>query len=205
MGLFGKSKKEAWTEFAESMGAEAIDEGWAKGGIKVRLAYKSWEVVMDTYTVSTGKSSTTYTRVRAVFVLGMEFDFKIFRTSVLTKIANFFGKQSALTGDAAFDEIFTVRSSQENVVQSIFENETLKQMFLALKRVNFFVKKAKGKKETKHVDNEREVHYYMTGVIKDGEILALIFGIIINLLDEFEKHEIAKSDKPQISYLRPEQ
>ena len=201
MGLLGKSKKEAWNEFAYSIGAEAVDTGAFKRGLVVRLPYKNWEVVMDTYTVSTGKGTITYTRVRAVFVRGTEFAFKIFRTSLLTKAANFFGRASAKTGDAEFDAAFTIRSPQESLVQEIFKNEKLKQMLYSLKRVNFFVKKSRGRKETKYVENENEIHYYMTGIIRDIDKLTLIYGIIIDLLNEFEANGIAKSEAPKISYM----
>ena len=201
MGILGPGKKEAWSEFAEKMGAEIVDAGAFKGGLKVRLPYKNWEVVMDTYTVSTGNGTVTYTRVRAVYVRGKEFSFKVFRTSFLTKIVNAFGRQSAKTGNAAFDSQFTIRSHQEGLVQEIFKNEKLKQTLSSLKRVNFFVKKAKGRKETKYIENENEIHYYMTGVIRDIDKLTFIFGIILDLLNEFEAHGIAKSEAPKISYI----
>lgn len=201
MGIMGPNKKAAWQDFAESMGAEYIDAKAFKNTAKVRLEYKNREIVMDTYTVSTGQSSVTYTRVRAVFVGGAEFELKVFRTSILTKVANFFGKQSAKTGDNAFDETFTIRSQQQDFIDSIFDNDTLKEMLHGLKRVNFLTKKAKGKKDTKYVENERELQYLVTGVIKDADQLTLIFGAMINLLDAFEANEIAKSEKPQISYV----
>ncbi len=201
MGILGPSKKETWGKFAESIGAEVIDNGAFKGGPKVRLSYKNWEVILDTYTVSTGNGSATYTRVRSVYSGNREIIFRVFRTSFLTKIANFFGKKSAKTGDNNFDEEFTVRCSTEDLVKKIFQNEKLKEMLNALKRVNFFVKKAKGKKETKNIEGEYEIHYYMTGVIKDIDTLTLIFGITINFLDEFILNGIAENKAPKISYL----
>jgi len=201
MGIMGPNKKAAWQDFAESMGAEYIDAKAFKNTAKVRLEYKNREIVMDTYTVSTGQSSVTYTRVRAVFVGCAEFELKVFRTSILTKVANFFGKQSSKTGDNTFDEIFTIRSQQQDFIDSIFANDTLKEMLHGLKHVNLLTKKAKGKKDTKYVENERELQYLVTGVIKDADQLTLIFGAMINLLDAFEANEIAKSEKPQISYV----
>jgi hypothetical protein len=200
MGLFGSNKKEAWQEFAESMGAEFLDLGGFKG-VKVCLYYKCWEIVMDTYTVSTGKSSTTYTRVRAIYAADIDFDIKFFKRTVFTKMAKAFGRQYAMTGDNAFDEDVAIRSADEKMVNRIFENSRLKEMCLALKRVYYYTKKARGRKETKDVQGEKEIYYQAVGVIKDAEILTLIFGIMITLLDEFEKHAIAKSEKPKISYL----
>ena len=202
MGILGVSKKDAWQSFADSMGAEVINDGVFKGGIKVRLAYKTWEIVMDTYTVSTGKSSTTYTRVRAIYVAGSEFDFKVFKTSVFTRMARALGRVYAPTGNAHFDETFSVRSLQTEMVKKVFENTKLKEMFFSLKRVYFMSKKSRGRKDTKNVEDECELHYYTGGVIKDNEQLTLIFGVMIFFLDAFEANGIAKSEKPKISYVR---
>jgi hypothetical protein len=201
MGLLGKSKKEAWSEFAENMGAETVDEGAFKGGLKVRLPYKNWEIVMDNYTVSTGKSSTTYTRVRAIYVADAEFDFKIFKKTAFTKMAKALGRQYAYTGNDAFDEKLAIRSLDESKVKKIFEGQKLKDMLMALKRVYFYTKKTKGRKETKYVEGEKEIYYQTLGIIKDEDILTLIFGIMVNMLDAFLENGIAKDEAPQISYL----
>ena len=200
MGILGKTKNEAWGEFAESMGAEFIKASALKNP-KVSLTYRFWEILLDTYTVSTGNGSVTYTRARAVFVRDAEFDFKISKSGVFTRMAKALGRAYAYTGDAEFDGVFAIRSSNEALVQKIFEKGGLKQMLFELKPVGFSVKKAKGRKETKQIENERELLYNVAGVIKDTERLTLIFGIMINLLDAFEENGIAKSEAPRISYV----
>ena len=194
----GKKLKEVWREFSESMGAEYI-EGSTFKNPKVSLKYKNWSILLDTYTVSTGNSTVTYTRARAVFVRDAEFDFKIYKTNVFTRMAKALGRTYAYTGDTVFDGVFSIRSPQEALVKKIFEGDRLKRMFYELKSVNFSVKRAKGKKETRYVENESELLYNVAGIIKDTEQLTLIFGIVINLLDAFEANGIAKSETPQIS------
>ena len=62
--LFGPSKGEIWSQLSQEIGA-SYDEGGFFGKDVVRLTYRQWEITLDTYTVSTGKSSSTYTRIRA--------------------------------------------------------------------------------------------------------------------------------------------
>jgi hypothetical protein len=129
-----------------------------------------------------------------------EFDFKITKRSIFTKIAKAFGKTYALTGDGAFDEKFAIASQNEQLIKKIFAKNELKELFYNEKRINFTVKKAKGKKDTRYVENEKELYYNTGGVIKDNERLMILFGLFIFLLDAFEEYGIAKSERPKISY-----
>ena len=63
--IFGPSKDEIWTQIATDIDGEFIEGGfWGKDV----LIYKhgEWQIILDTYVVSTGQSSHTLTRMRAV-------------------------------------------------------------------------------------------------------------------------------------------
>jgi len=198
MSILGPSKNEVWSAFADEMGAQFIDDGTFKGGPKVMLKYKSWQIFLDTFTVSTGKSSTTFTRIRAVFVEDMPLAFKITKRNIFTRIAMLFGKTYALTGDNDFDNEFAIICDDGQKVKKIFDNKQLKELFYNIRHVFFTIKKAKGKKETKYVTDEKVLYYHVTGVIKDEQRLTKLFGVFIYLLDAFEKQGNAKTDVPQI-------
>ncbi len=65
--IFGPSKEEVWTRLSEEIEADFIDGGFLRGD-KVVAKVREWVITLDTYTVSTGKTSTTYTRMRAPYV-----------------------------------------------------------------------------------------------------------------------------------------
>ncbi len=52
MGILKPSRKEAWQTFASELGVEFIDDGVFKGGAKVQLSYKTWKILLDTFTIS---------------------------------------------------------------------------------------------------------------------------------------------------------
>ncbi len=105
-----------------------------------------------------------------------------------------------MTGDGTFDEKFAITSQNEYLIKKIFAKIELKELFYTAKQINFMVKKAKGKKDTRDVENEKELYYFTGGVIKDNERLMILFGLFIFLLDAFEDHGIAKNEQPRISY-----
>ena len=74
--IFGPSKDKMWEEFSKHVGGEFFDGGFFKKD-KVEISYKEWLITLDTYTVSSGKSSTTYTRMRAPYINADNFRFEI--------------------------------------------------------------------------------------------------------------------------------
>jgi len=62
--VFGPSRNEIWQQFASAIGGSFTEGGFWNGGT-VEAAHGQWIITLDTYTVSTGKSSITYTRIRA--------------------------------------------------------------------------------------------------------------------------------------------
>ena len=82
MGLlrsaFGPSKSEVWLQIAKDIGG-LYKDGGIFGRDVLRYQAGDWEITLDTYTVSNGKSSNTYTRMRAPFVNKDGLYFKIYR------------------------------------------------------------------------------------------------------------------------------
>ena len=67
--IFGPSKKEIWEKLSEDIKAQYVEGGFWKGD-KVVAKVGEWTVTLDTYTVSNGKSSTTFTRMDALHEQG---------------------------------------------------------------------------------------------------------------------------------------
>ncbi|MCK5129373.1 MAG: DUF3137 domain-containing protein [Clostridiales bacterium] len=194
MGIRGISKKETYQQLAEIIDAEYIEASVLKGGVRVEKKHKIWTIFLDTFTVNTGSSTTTFTRVRAPFVGYFDFRFKIGRINIFTKIARFFGKQYLSSGDYVFDDEFFIKGNDEERVKDVFENDQIKNLFRDIKRTNVTVKKSRGR----DIVDEYEINYITAGVVKDCEILKDIFNLFEVMLDTFEENHIAKDEEAQI-------
>jgi len=112
MGWFGPSKDEVWRQLSQEIGAEFVEGGLWKGN-KVQAHVKPWTITLDTYTVSTGKSSVTYTRMRAPYVNPEGFRFTIYRKSIFSDLGKFLGMQDIEVSDPDFDEAFIIKGGTE--------------------------------------------------------------------------------------------
>ncbi|MBL8684704.1 MAG: hypothetical protein JNK05_36345 [Myxococcales bacterium] len=72
---------------------------------------------LDTYVVSTGKSATSYTRLRAMALQPMPLDARVYRETVFGAIGDLLGAQDVTVGDEAFDKACVVKANREDLVR----------------------------------------------------------------------------------------
>jgi hypothetical protein len=107
--LFGPSQNEIWQHVAAGVGGQFDPAGFWKGGGKISVEVGEWTLTLDTYTVSTGKSSVTFTRMRAPYVNADGFRFVVHRVGWFTPVQKLFGMQDIEIGQAPFDDHFVVK------------------------------------------------------------------------------------------------
>src|SRR5439155_6597311 len=111
--LFGPSKAEIWNLLAQQIGGHfKRGKGWT-GRSRVDAQVGQWVVTLDTFTVSTGKSNVTFTRMRAPFVNRDGFRFTITRAGVFSPIARMLGFQDVEVGDAPFEQAFVIKTNAQ--------------------------------------------------------------------------------------------
>src|SRR4051812_46952353 len=89
--LFGPSKAEVWPRLADAVGGRFVAGGFFGNDYVQAAVPPDWTVTLDTYTVSTGKSTVTFTRLRAPFVNRDRFRMKIYRAGVLSELGRLLG------------------------------------------------------------------------------------------------------------------
>lgn len=197
----GTRTKEAWSNFANQYGADFIDGGLFKG-IRVEYIYKHWAFYLDTFTVSTGKSSSTYTQVRAPFVGTTDFYFKLSRKSVFSKLAKKLGKKYVDSGDAAFDELFVIKSNDIDKAKSLFSNEELKEQIIGIKKVRLSIKNNEGKFGRDYQNMGKELYFYADGIVKDTALLTKWFDMFKTALDKMESLDLAESQLSKVKLFK---
>lgn len=190
MGLFGPSKREVWEQLTSEINAEVVDGGFWKGN-RVEGRHNNWTIYLDTYTVSTGKSSMTYTRMRAPFVNSKDFYFKVYNTGVFSEIGKWLGGQDIEVGYEYFDSEFVIQGSDENAVKTLFSNERIRTLIQELPRVKLEIKQSEGIFGPTFQENEGELFFLVPGVMKDIDHLKRLFELFSEVLETLELIGIA--------------
>ena len=198
MGWFGPSKDEVWRQLSQEIGAEFVESGLWKGN-KVQAHVKPWTITLDTYTVSTGKSSVTYTRMRAPYINPEGFRFTIYRKSLFSDLGKFLGMQDIEVGDPEFDEAFIIKGNDESKVRDLFSNSKIRQMIQAQPRIRLEVKDSEGWFGPKFPEDVDELHFQVVGVIKDVERLKALFDLFATVLDQLCRIGSAYKQEPGIT------
>lgn len=195
--MFGPSQEEVWSQFAEEIDGEFVNQGAWKSK-KIITSFENWDIIIDTYTVSSGKSSTTYTRIRAPYINKGDFRFKINRSSVFSNIGKTFGMQDVVIGDPDFDENFIIKGNDEEKIREIFLSDKIRELISSQKRIDLEIKDDEGRFGTKFPDNVDELYYQTGGIIKDIEKLKELYLLFALILNKLYLMGLASEENPNI-------
>ena len=196
--LFGPGKGEIWSQLSQEIGA-SYDEGGFFGKDAVRLTYRQWEITLDTYSTSTGKSHHTYTRIRAPFVNPDDFRLNLYREGVFSWVGKKLGMQDIEIGDPFFDQQFVVQGQPEDMVRRLLENGHIRELIQAQPDIQFSIKDDEGWFGTKFPEGVDELYFSVYGVIKDVPRLKDLFELFATVLDELCRMNPAYAAEPQVT------
>jgi hypothetical protein len=197
MGLFGPSKKEIWQQLADEIQADYINNGfWA--GDRVEAHVDNWIVVLDTYTVSTGKSSVTYTRMRAPFVNLDNFYFKIYRAGIFSELGKMLGMEDINVGYEEFDEDFVIKSNSEDKVIQLFTNQNIRALVQNQPPIYLEIKDDEGFFKAHFPEGVDELYFQVVGVIKDIDRLKELYELFTEVLKELCNMGFISTERPGV-------
>lgn len=196
--IFGPSKDEIWSQLSQEIGADYQPDGFFKSG-KVVLTHRQWQITLDTYVVSTGKTHVTYTRIRAPYVNPDGFRFNIYREGIFSWIGKLFGMQDIEIGDSFFDEDFVVQGSSEDVVKHLLGNSTIRALIQSQPDIHFQVKDDEGWFLQVFPDGVDELYFQTYGVIKDKQRLKELFDLFSLVLVELCRLGVAYEQDPDVT------
>ncbi|KYK22332.1 hypothetical protein AYK25_02720 [Thermoplasmatales archaeon SM1-50] len=198
MRLFGLSRKEVWRQLSEEMNASYIEGGYFIGP-RIEYKHNIWTIYLDTYTVSTGKSSITYTRMRLPFMNPKKFFFKIYKKGVFSNIGKALGMQDIEIGYDYFDNDYIIKGNDEILLRKVFQNHKLRNLIEKQSRILLEIKDNEGRFGPKFKDDTSELYFVKTGVIKDKETLKNLFKLFVKIIDEFEMLGITIHQTPEVT------
>jgi hypothetical protein len=105
--------RQAWREFATSRGftwTQGSGPWYRRSNDSIDATVEGVPVRLDTYVVSTGKTTVRFTRVTSRLEREVEDRISICRRSIFTGLGERFGRKTLRTSDPAFDRRMAARS-----------------------------------------------------------------------------------------------
>jgi len=181
--MFGPSTDEVWRKLSDEIGGEFVDGGaWKTDMVTVHV--DPWILTLDRYTISTGKTTVTFTRMRAPYVNRDGFRFTISRKNLFTGIGKFLGMQDITIGDPAFDEAFVIKANNPSQVTALLSSPRLRELLLQQPGISLSVKDDEGMFGPAFNESVDELYFSDQGVIKDIERLKQLFDLFAETLHQ---------------------
>ena len=196
--LFGPSTQEIWRQLCAEIGAQYVEGGFWKGD-KVQATHGPWTITLDTYTVSTGKSSIVYTRMRAPFADTEEFRFTVYRKGIFSDAGKWFGMQDIEIGDEDFDRDFILKSNQEPKLRELLGSTKIRELISQQPQIYFAVKDDEGFFGSSFPGGVDELYFQVVGIVKDVERLKLLYALFAETLEQLCRIGSAREDTPNLS------
>ena len=195
--VFGPSRDEVWARLAEELRADFTASSFWKGG-RVEVRVGEWIITLDAYTVSTGKSSQTFTRMRAPYVNPEGFRFKVYREGFFSGIGKMLGMQDVVVGHPEFDRDFVIQGNSEERLRQLFDHPRIRELIQAQPQVSFEVRDDEGWFGTRFPADVDQLVFTVSGVIKDVERLKLLFSLFAHTLNHLCHIGSAYEDDPEL-------
>lgn len=186
MGLmrkwFGPSREEVWRRLSTEIGARYVKGGFLEGD-KVEVTHDDWTIVLDTYAVSTGKTTMVFTRLRAQLLNPNAFRFSVSRAGFFSGLAERLGMHDVQVGHDQFDEDFVIRGSDEDELRRLFANPRLRALIEAQPHVHFKLHDGDSWGLRKLPEQVDELEFTMLGIVKDIPRLKQLFDLFAETLE----------------------
>lgn len=128
MDLFGTKKRRAREELWKTVAAELSGQYLEAEGFfnrkneRIEATVHGVPLVLDTYAVSNGKTSTAYTRVRGNYLHGPGPKLSVGKERVVQTIAKLLGMSDREVGDPPFDKQFMIRAESTAIAVQLWSD-----------------------------------------------------------------------------------
>ena len=196
--LFGPSQQDIWQQLSTEIEARYV-EGDFWNGDKVQATHGEWTMTLDTYAVSTGKTTIVFTRMRAPYVNPDGFRFTVYRKGIFTDIAKRFGMQDVEVGDEAFDRDFVIKGTDEGKLRDLFANPRIRELLATKPELQLTVKDDEGWFGPSFPEGVDELYYAVPGVTKEVEQLKRLYALFGETLDQLCRMGSAYKEPPNVT------
>jgi hypothetical protein len=175
-------RRDAWQRVAAVTEGRFV-EGKRSAKDKVLVSHGPWDVWLDTYTVSTGQTSVTYTRVRTHFMGWRDLSLRVRKRNFLDRILESLGFSSRPPLRRALTDKYVIKGKPLPRVPSLFSGSHLGEAIMALPSLGLEIKRPGWKMRRKLGDRAGVVVCRTTGVITEHERLVGMIEVVKEALD----------------------
>jgi hypothetical protein len=198
-GVFGPGREEVWKQLCAEIGADFVDGGFWRGD-KVQAHVKGWTITLDTYTVSSGHSHVTYTRMRAPFVSNDGLRFRIYRKGLFSGFGKALGMQDIEVGHSLhFDDDFIIKGNDEARIRALFANSEIRRLIQEQPQIRLELKDDEGFFRKHFPEGVDELYFQVVGVINDVQRLRQLFDLFAEVLEELHRMGSASERDPEVA------
>jgi hypothetical protein len=195
--MFGPSKEEIWRQLTTEINARYVPGSFWKGD-KVQATHGEWTLTLDTYAISTGRTTMVFTRMRAPYVNPDGFRFTVYKKGIFTDLAKRFGMQDVEVGDEAFDRDFVIQGTDESKLRELFSNPKIRALLAEKPELNLTVKDDEGWFGPNFPDGVDELCFGVPGIIKDAGQLKRLYALFAETLDQLCRMGAAYAKGPDV-------
>lgn len=198
--LFGSYKVEIWRQLSEEIGARYVDRGFWKGD-KVQATHGPWTITLDKHVVHNRDITIVYTRMRAPYVNPDGFRFTVYRKSLFSEIAKWFGMQDLQVGYEPFDQDFILKSNQASKLQALFSNSRIRDLITMQPEIMFSVNRDNGGLFSPDLpEGVDELCFLTEDIIQDVDRLKLLYELFGETLDQLCRIGSADATTPNFTF-----
>lgn len=168
--IMSQRRDNAWKQLSSEVGGEFVPGGAFRPS-KVQAQIERWTVILDTYSVPSGDSNTTYTRLRSSLQNKDGLQFTLFREGLVGKLDKALGAQDIEIGVPDFDHDFVIQGNDESKVRALLADAKIRQMIQGQRSIRLGLK-------------GDELLFEAQGVIRDVPRLKALFGLFAELLKQ---------------------
>ena len=196
---FREHEKEVWKKLSEEIGGRFNHEEKGDGRYDtVKAKVGPWTITLDIHSDASYAHEDIHTRLRAPYINPDGFRFNLFKASMWDELSTVFGGQDVEVGDAAFDDHFRVRASDEDKIKDLFDDTRLRELLLQEPSAHLYVRDSGVWWESEFPEGVDEIVLEVDGAIADLGRLERMYSIFAASLRGLCRIGSAYEKEPEI-------
>ncbi len=177
------TRREAWHAVAAALDGQCVEGAWPVKD-KAVFQHLRWTIVLDTYTVNTGQTAVTYTRIRAPFTGSDDFKLTVARRNWLSRFDIVLRARTIKVGSRMFDEKYVTRTNNEGRARSLLNSSEVRGLIMVQPSLRLEIRRPSWSRRRKLSEGARDVIVQTTGVVTDPVRLENYVMLVAHTLDQ---------------------